>query len=419
MKRTAQADIQHIGDLKLDPRNARKHNPRNVGMIVDSLHEVGAARSIVIDEEGRILAGNGTVDAAAEAGIERVQVVDADGETIIAVRRTGLTEAQKRRLALLDNRTAELAEWDAEVLAALAEDGINLDDLFAKDELDDLLADLNKPNLNGDPDDVPDEADVETRCKPGDLWRLGNHRLLCGDSTKAEDVARVMGGEWATHVFTDPPYRFETKGAGCFGPAHDVGGHSIRKTMNAISNAGLAEFEPATFLAALPAFFRDGMHSSFIFCSKDLIPDYLNWARANDVGFNVLVWKKTGGVIPFGNGPLPDVEYLLLFRRAAKWNAATQANRSKVLEYGRADVSDHPTPKPVALVVNQLSLTTEQGDIVGDPFIGSGTTLIAAETLGRRCYGIEIEPRYCDIVLARWENLTGKDAERIDGPSPA
>lgn len=128
-----------LADLRPDARNARRRGPRAEGLLVASLQEVGAARSIVIDETGRILAGNGTVQAAAEAGIERVQVVDADGETIVAVRRTGLTEAQKRRLALLDNRTAELATWDPEVLAGIAEEGLEIGDLWSDAELDELL----------------------------------------------------------------------------------------------------------------------------------------------------------------------------------------------------------------------------------------------------------------------------------------
>ena len=135
-------DIEHIGQLTPDPKNARAHNPRNVGMIVDALHEVGAARSIVIDEGGRILAGNATIEAAAEAGIEKVRVVEADGNEIIAVQRKGLTKEQKRRLALYDNRSAELAEWDAEILASLAEDDVNLDGLFTEDELVALMVDI-------------------------------------------------------------------------------------------------------------------------------------------------------------------------------------------------------------------------------------------------------------------------------------
>jgi len=133
--------IKHLGDLTPDPRNARKHNERNVGMVEKALREVGAARSIVIDENGRVLAGNATIEAAAIAGIENVQVVEADGKTIIAVRRSGLTEAQKTKLALYDNRASELADWDAEVIAAIAlEDDGALEGLFTGDELDTLLS---------------------------------------------------------------------------------------------------------------------------------------------------------------------------------------------------------------------------------------------------------------------------------------
>jgi hypothetical protein len=204
--------IDHIKDLKPDARNARSHNPRNIGMIVDSLHEVGAARSIVIDEHGRILAGNGTIEAAAEAGITKMQVVDADGETIVAVRRSGLTEAQKTRLALWDNRAAETADWDAGVLAAFAAEGVKLDDLFVQDELDAIIGTLDAPEPGDGGDDfdtTPEEG--PTRVQPGDLWQLGPHRLLCGDSTKAEDVARLMGGEKADMVFTSPPYASQRK----------------------------------------------------------------------------------------------------------------------------------------------------------------------------------------------------------------
>jgi ParB-like chromosome segregation protein Spo0J len=133
-------DVAHLKDLKPDPANARRHTPRNVGLIVDALHEVGAARSIVIDEDGVILAGNATAEAAAEAGLTKVQVVDADGQTVVAVRRTGLTPVQKARLALYDNRAAELADgWKVDVLQALQADGVNLDGLWTDEETRALL----------------------------------------------------------------------------------------------------------------------------------------------------------------------------------------------------------------------------------------------------------------------------------------
>lgn len=142
------SDITHIGELIPDARNARLHNPRNIGMIVDSLHEVGAARSIVIDEEGNILAGNGTIEAAAEAGIEKVLTVDADGETIVAVRRTGLSKKQKKRLALFDNRTAEIAGWDPAILAELATEDLTVG-LFVQDEIDAILASVGDADWEG------------------------------------------------------------------------------------------------------------------------------------------------------------------------------------------------------------------------------------------------------------------------------
>lgn len=143
--------INHIADLKPDRANRRRHNPRNIGMIADALQEIGAARSIVIDDEGNILAGNGTVEAAAQAGIERVRVVDADGEEIIAVRRSGLTEEQKRRLALYDNRTAELAEWDVDQLLADLDNGDDLWSFWRPEELDALLHAVEPPELDASP----------------------------------------------------------------------------------------------------------------------------------------------------------------------------------------------------------------------------------------------------------------------------
>lgn len=183
--------MTHLRDLTPDPKNARKHSPRNVGTIADALREVGAARSIVIDEDGVVLAGNATIEAAGEAGLTKVQVVDADGQTIIAVRRTGLTAHQKARLALFDNRAAELADgWDLDVLKALQADGVDLSNLWHDDELAELFG-TEPQGGRTDPDAVPEER--ATDIEAGDLFELGSHRLLCGDCTKAEDVARLMG----------------------------------------------------------------------------------------------------------------------------------------------------------------------------------------------------------------------------------
>ncbi|MDP9356656.1 MAG: DNA modification methylase, partial [Chloroflexota bacterium] len=199
-------DILPLDDLTPDPRNARKHTERNLATIGVALREVGAARSIVVDEEGVILAGNATVQAAIHAGLARVRIVEADGTELVAVRRSGLTPAQKRRLALFDNRAAELAEWDTEVLASLADD-TNFSGLWDDDELAALLTSVDEAptDLLVDPDEVPDPP-AEPVTQSGDVWVLGRHRLLCGDATSREDVSRLMGGDLAALVFTDPPY---------------------------------------------------------------------------------------------------------------------------------------------------------------------------------------------------------------------
>lgn len=199
--------IESLRDLTPDPKNARRHTPRNVGAIVDALQAVGAARSIVIDERGVVLAGNATIEAAAEAGINRVQVVDVDGETIVAVRRVGLSAKQKTRLALADNRAAELAEWDEGVLAALrAEDASLLGGLWTDDELAILLREVSKGGLT-DPDDVP--AVRATDIRPGMVFSLGAHRLMCGSSTEAQAVEVLLAGAKPGLMVTDPPYGVE------------------------------------------------------------------------------------------------------------------------------------------------------------------------------------------------------------------
>lgn len=223
--------LDHIKDLKPDSANARRHNSRNVGMIVNSLQAVGAGRSIVIDENDTILAGNATVEAAGLAGIEKVQVVEADRETIIAVRRRGLTPEQKVKLGLFDNRTAELADWDPEVLKLDLDAGLDLSDLFRDEELIDLGAmTADVPEDPGAQLDKAEELQQKWQVQRGQIWEIPSksvqgavHRLMCGDSTKAEDVARLMQGERTTLCFMDPPYNVSYSGANAWDSKTDVG----------------------------------------------------------------------------------------------------------------------------------------------------------------------------------------------------
>ena len=379
------AVIETLADLTPDPRNARRHNPRNVGMLEKALGEVGAARSIVIDEHGVVLAGNATIEAAGRAGIERVQVVDADGETIIAVRRTGLTAKQKTRLALYDNRTAELADWDADVIAdLLATERELLDGLFADDELAELLDDLGDPEtVDAEPQiDRAAELNKKWQVQAGDLWRIGEHRLLCGDSTKREDVARVMGGEKAQLVFTDPPY-----GVG-----------------KAIENDDLvgAEFEAfnSTWVASLPFDANCGL---VCYHSTRTFPSALSALVSGGWKFERMLWYYRPDKFPTHSWKhwMMVSQSIMLFSVGDVEYAETESDQDcyRLTATGLGEGSGHPTEKMAghcARVMQHYSAKT-----VYDPFLGSGTTMVACENLHRKCRGIELSPDYCAVILER------------------
>ncbi len=387
-----------IADLTPDPKNARTHPERNIRTIAKSLEEVGAARSIVIDEDNVILAGNGLVEAAGMVGIEDIRIVEASGNEIIAVRRTGLTKKQKKRLAVLDNRAGELAEWNPEVLAELTKE-IDLSDLFFEDELSALLNSVNADTNGGllpgaDPDAIPEA--VETRCKPGDLWSLGRHRLLCGDSTNPQHVEILMDGKKANAVLTDPPY--------------------------GINREGITNDDPE----GLAALFRDVLSILPVqdaviiaFQSTRLFPVWLDAVRENGHKFERMLWmyKPSDCTFPWRGWLLTSEAILVSTIGNAKWrdvhpymhDCYSPTTIGKELPEG---VGHHASVKPMAVVLDLLQRI--EGEIVFDPFLGSGTTLIAAEQLDRICFGMEIEPKYCDVILTRWEQATGKTAQRIE-----
>lgn len=242
----------------------------------------------------------------------------------------------------------------------------------------------------------------------GQLWILpsrdgkGEHRLLCGDSTKEGDIRAVTGGAKAEMVFTDPPYRMDATG----GSSQPIG-RAAAKLGDKIEH--LCDFDPAPFLSVLPLVFDENKLNAYIFCNKDLIPDYLNWAIEKGYSFNVLFWKKPSS-IPLGGQHRPDVEYLLFFRKSATWNNALDGvNYSKCLEFGREN-GFHPTMKPVELVVNEIKISSSKGGAIFEPFLGSGTTLIACENTGRYCRAIEISPGYVAVALQRYLDTFGIEA---------
>ncbi len=404
------SDVRPLDALTPDPRNARKHGERNLAQIEGALREVGAARSIVVDEDGVVLAGNATLQAAMQAGLARVRIVEADGTELVAVCRSGLTPEQKRRLALFDNRAAELAEWDTDVLASLADD-TDFSGLWDDHELADLLAavDATPTDLLVDPDAVPDPP-AEPVTQPGDVWTLGRHRLLCGDATSGEDVARLMGGDLAALVFTDPPY----------GVAYE-GGTAEHLT---IANDDLDD-------PAFHAFLRDAFthmlavtrpSGAIYACHADSRGLVVRQAfvQAGWLLKQALVWVKQSLVLGRQDYQWRHEPILYGWKPGAAHYFAPDRTQTTVWEIDRPTRNaEHPTMKPVALVATAVANSSRPGEVVLDPFGGSGSTLIACEQLGRSARLLELDPRYCDVIVGRWEEVTGHQAvrERAAGDS--
>jgi DNA modification methylase len=316
-----------------------------------------------------------------------------------------MTETQKKAYVIADNRIALNSGWDTSMLSLELQelkDDIDLSLLgFDPNELDALLNPLEETEGLTDEDSVPDTP-IEPKTKLGDIYILGNHILMCGDSTSIDAVEKLMDGEKADLVFTDPPYNQNTQRGG---------GGELGKQLRAQSDKieFICDFDPTEFLNVLPSIFAVGMNA-YIFCNKDLLPDYLTWAKNSDYSFWVLVWKKEGG-IPINSAHRPDIEYLLVFRKRSIFNSGIKGvNYSRLLEVNRSRDGLHPTMKPIELIENQLQIGSNINSIVVDLFGGSGSTLIACEKVGRKARLMELDPKYCDVIVTRWEQFTGKKA---------
>lgn len=412
-KRARRADLPTAGEetmpiaaLVQDPQNRRRHPERNLEMVTASLREVGAARSIVIDEGNTILAGNGVTRGAAAAGLARVRVIDADGSELIAIRRRGLTDAQKRALAIFDNRTAELAEWDPEQLSADAAAGLTFAPWFSADELAAVIGGAGVTPKTGatDPDDIPDLR--TTDIVAGDLFALGAHRLLCGDATHAADVARVLDGRTPTLTQTDPPYAVKywlSEGK----TVARAGTQTKYRDPSTLQYMTFLEHEPAGFLVMT---FPVDRH---FFALADL----LKAARYTEL--RELVWAKDVATFHPGATYQQQHEPILICRRAGvTLRDSTPPDATTLVAVPRPRLHDaHPTEKPIALWQQLMAWHTIPGDVVFDPFHGSGTTIMTGETIGRTVCAIDIEPAFVQAAIDRWEAFTGQTAEKLT-PAP-
>lgn len=378
-----------VSELKPYERNPRK-NDAAVKYVAESIKQFGFKVPIVIDSNNVIIAGHTRWKAAKYLNLEEVPCVIADD----------LNEQQVKAFRLADNRVAEFSEWDFDTLDEELkdlEDEFNLVDLGLRDLLKD---DFEEKRNNSDDDfDVDKNLSEEVISEIGDIYILGNHKLMCADNTKEENLEKLFNGEKVDLVFTDPPYRMEAQG----GSAQWVGRAAAKKGEEIKE---LCNFDTTEFLKILPTLFEHNSINTYIFCNKDLVPDYLNWAIKNNFSFNILFWKKPNA-LPLGEQHRPDVEYLIFIRKNATWNNGLEGViYSKCLEFNR-EQGHHPTMKPVPLVANEILISSNKNDKICDLFGGSGTTLIAAEQTNRKCFMMELNPRYVDLTVRRYIHYMG------------
>src|SRR5262245_35944245 len=360
-----------LADLRPDARNRRKHGPRNLAMLTAALRDVGASRSIVIDEAGEILAGNGVVTAASEAGLTKVRVVDAEGDTIIAVRRSGLSAEQKRALAIYDNRTSELAEWDWPQLAADLAGGLSLDAWWTPVELAAQLP--NGMRGKTDPDEIPPAR--ATNIAVGDLFALGPHRLLCGDSTVRAAVERLVGPEMPLLMVTDPPYGVD------YEPAWraEAGVNRNRKKMGVVTNDDRADWREAwaCFDGDIAYVWHGGLKGAVVQDSLEA------------VGFTIraqIVWAKDRFALSRGDYHWQHEPCWYAVRKGKASHRTDDRTQATIWAVPARDDRGHGhgTQKPVEVMAR--AIRNHDAGLVYEPFCGSGTTIIAAEMFQRRCF---------------------------------
>tara|TARA_R100001480_G_scaffold50970_7_gene64326 strand:- start:172 stop:1365 length:1194 start_codon:yes stop_codon:yes gene_type:complete len=369
--------------------NARTHTDEQINQIAASIKEFGITNPILIDQEGGIIAGHGRVLALNKLGIDKTPCIEL----------VDLTEAQRKGYVLADNQLALNAGWDLDMLKIELE-GLNdlefdLDLLgFENDFIDNLLEPDQNEGLT-DEDAVPDAPETATT-QPGDIWILGNHRLMCGDSTDTGAVMALMDGQKADMVFTDPPYGVEYQ--------------SNKRTKTAKFDKLKNDDQILDITAVLKACSTGWM---FIWTSWKVQNLWID--SLNEFGYptNMVIWHKPGG----GIGDLKKTFYSD-YEIALVWHRGTELCGKRIgsvwtINKDGATTYQHPTQKPVALGVEAIDKTTKHDSTVLDLFGGSGSTLIACEKTSRICYMMEIDPIYCDVIIQRWEEYTGNKAELL------
>jgi len=406
-----------LGELIPDELNANKGTARGLSAVENSLQKYGAARSVVLDKNNRIVAGNKTWEACGAIGMENVLVVETTGETLVAVKRMDidLDSPRGRALAIADNRAGELGlSWDAESLAHIAEK-IDLLEFWTPGELEALeLPDLDSVGVEdegGDPDSAP-EVEAEVVTVPGDVWLLGRHRVVCGDSTDPETVGVLMGSERAALVFTDPPY--DLAGQSRQYGVRELRGESYGKLYAAEWDKG---FDIGKLAGVLPLVMGANA-SAYVTTSHFFLPTLIPMFSELFDYSNVCVWAKSNPMPSLSKRHWTWSHEFVMYGTKGKhaFNFPAQGNALSVWNIAKSPKNEHhPTQKPVAIPAHAVLHSSRPGDVVADLFLGSGSTVIACEKEGRDCYGVELSAAYVDVVVRRWQEFTGKAAHHILG----
>lgn len=369
-------EIEYVAVKEFKPysKNAKKHPLKQVEKVAASIKRFGFLQPLVVDKDNVIIVGHGRLEAAKKLGLTEVP----------AIRAENLTPAEVKAYRLADNRLNE-SEWDTDlVLEDLKELDLPLQELTGFD-----IKELEPQEV------VEDEAPAvpeEAISKLGDLYQLGDHRLLCGDATSAEDMAKLMDGEKADMVFTDPPYGVDYEGIK----------NDDRKGLGGLLEGAFSNLE---------AFSKPGA-ACYCFHS-DRCADIFHGVFRKFCHFSsMIIWKKSSLV-------LSQTDYQSIhepclygwFKGTHKWHG--DRKQTSVWDADAKRVEGHTTPKPIQVVVNALQNSSDSGEVVLDPFGGSGSTLIACEQTGRKCRMIELDPRYVDVIVKRWETLTSKKAVKL------
>lgn len=417
--KVTEADISELTPLIQNPR---KRTPLSRGVIERSLRTVGACRSIVVDENGVVRAGNGTLEEAGQIGIEKVIVIETTGHELVEVKRTGLTEEQWQQYTVADNTASDFSTWDAEILAEIAQE-VDLDGFFPSDKLDEILNGLvaPEPNPEEDEDELKDLLDnvgkVESRVKPGDIFALGRHRICCADSTVERNVRALLGDRKIDLLITDPPYGVKVAG-GTKDPRSK--GYRSGKTIenDDITGDDLKDFLYQCF-SVTNSVMRDG--AVYYICYPDIFA-YEFIGSVRDVGWKqarppVVLWIKDSFV--FGQGDYHSRSEPILYgwKPGAAHKAVEDRTQDNVWEIPRPrDTKDiHPSVKPVELFEKAIRNSSDSEWIIYDPFLGSGTTVIATQKAGndRVAYGLELSEDYCETIIQRYEQFTGDVAKFV------